>query len=383
MKKLAVIGFGVRSETLLRTYNQFDMDVSITAVYDKNPQEARKHMESAGFDIASAVFYDDVDQMLSTADVDGVVIATRCNTHTDFAVQAMKYNLPLLLEKPVAINPEQVTRLCEAGKAYQAQALVSFPLRASCLCQLAKQIVDSGELGEIQHVQAVNNVSYGRVYYKSWYRDEGITGGLFLQKATHDLDCVNYLLHGNKPVSLCAMQSKQIFKGDMAAGITCDQCEKNKTCTESTYVIRHRCLSDDPYGNGCSFAVDTGNHDSASVLIEYANGLHAVYTQNFFARKGAAKRGIRLLGYKGTLEFDWVTGECHVYNHMNDQKAVYTIDDNNLNHYGGDKLLCENFLQIMQGGESLAPLNAGILSAHMCLQAKKSAETKQFLSIEI
>ena len=46
----------------------------------------------------------------------------------------------------------------------------------------------------------------------------------------------------------------------------------------------------------CSFAPDTGNHDSASALIAYEAGLHAVYTQHFYTRRGAAARAATLVG---------------------------------------------------------------------------------------
>ncbi|MDD4850990.1 MAG: Gfo/Idh/MocA family oxidoreductase [Gemmiger sp.] len=381
MKNLAVVGFGARAEGMLRNLNTFDLDTQVTAVVDSDPAGASQRLKSAGFDPAKATFYPDVDAMLSTASVDGVVVATNCNTHTAFALQAMKYNLPMLLEKPVAVSDEQLQALYAASKRYTAQALVSFPLRVSYLCQLAKKIIDRGEIGQVQHVEAFNNVSYGRVYYKSWYRDDAITGGLFLQKATHDLDCINYLLPGRKPVQLCAMESKQIFKGTMPAGLTCERCEKYHTCPESTLVLKNDYHNEDPGGNGCSFAVDTGNHDSASVLVRYSDGMHAVYTQNFYARKSAAKRGQRLIGFDGTLEFDWVTGDCVVHYHKDLQTARYHIDDNALYHYGGDKALCENFVSILHGGQSVAPLYDGILSAHMCLQARKSAQTCQFMAL--
>ncbi|MEK0313207.1 Gfo/Idh/MocA family oxidoreductase [Cohnella sp. 56] len=74
--------------------------------------------------------------------------------------------------------------------------------------------------GEIEHVQAVDNVPYGSVYFHNWYRDERETGGVFLQKATHDFDCINHLI-GLKPVSVCAVKSKQIFKGDKPEGLYC------------------------------------------------------------------------------------------------------------------------------------------------------------------
>lgn len=382
MMNVGVIGFGARAEGVISNFRQFEMDAKVSAVYDTNPEAAKQKLKNLGYNLDEVTFYEDLDDMLQNGKLDGVMVATNCDTHTDLAIKVMSYQLPMFLEKPVAINIEQIRKLQEAAKTYEKEAVVSFPLRVSTLCQLAKEIIDSGKLGTIEQVQAVNNVAYGRVYYHDWYRNDVLTGGLFLQKSTHDLDYINYLL-GLEPKMICAMESKQIFTGDKEAGLTCSKCEEYKTCTESPYSLKHHQFGEASYGEGCSFAVDTGNHDSASVIVKYETGMHIVYTQNFFVRKDAGKRGARLIGYKGTLEFDWITGELKVFHHMEQKIETHLIKNNHLYHYGGDKVLCENFIEVMKGaGKSKAPLEAGIQSALMCLYAKESAKTNQFYEIK-
>lgn len=379
---IGIIGMGARSEGLIKNFVEFDMGVAVTSIYDKDQEGAKNRLIGAGFDASKVNFFDDMHEMLEEGNLDGVIIGTNCNTHTDIAVEVMKYNIPMLLEKPVAINFEQIRKLEEASKNYKAEAVVSFPLRVSHLAQLAKEIIDSGKLGTIEHVQAINNVTYGRVYYKDWYRDASVTGGLFLQKATHDLDCINYLLN-KQPINLCAMASKQIFTGEKEPGLVCSKCPEYKTCPESPYVLKHQHFGEESYGEGCSFAKDTENHDSASIIVKYDTGMHSVYTQNFFVRKDAGKRGARLMGYNGTLEFDWLTGELKVFSHTMPKVETHIIQNSHLNHYGGDKVLCENFIEVMAGtAKSKAPLNSGILSAKMCLYAEKSSKTNQFYDIK-
>lgn len=379
--EICVVGFGSRAEGMLRNFNTFEMGVTLTGVVDTDEKGAKKRIEGAGFDVSKVTFFEDIDEMLVKMKPDGVVISTRCNVHADMAIQVMKHNIPILIEKPVAISDEQLTRLEAASVSFEADSVVSFPLRYSDLCQLTKEIVDSGRIGTVEQVQAVNNVTYGRDYYKGWYRDESITGGLFLQKATHDLDYINYLL-GTKPVLIGAMASKQVFKGNKPAGLTCEKCEEYRTCTESPYTLTHKQSNSYNPANGCSFAVDTGNHDSASILTKYETGMHSVYTQNFIARKDAAKRGARLIGYKGTLEFDWITGKIKIYSHMAPRVEDYEIKDNELFHYGGDKALCENFYDVITGvAPSKATLADGILSAKMCLLAEQSSRNNQFYTI--
>lgn len=382
MLEICVIGFGARAEGLLRNFNTFEMGVSLTGVVDQKEEEAGAHIKNAGFDPGKVQFFQDIDEMLLRMKPDGVVVSTRCDSHTDIAVQVMKHSIPMLLEKPVAISRGQLDLLQGAAAGYRAETLVSFPLRVSHLCELSKEIIDSGRIGTVEQVQAVNNVTYGRVYYKDWYRNERITGGLFLQKATHDLDYINYIL-GQRPVLIGAMASKQVYKGNNPAGLTCDNCGETKSCPESPYSLKNHQYDEESFGTGCSFAVDTGNHDSASILTQYESGMHSVYTQNFIVRKDAAKRGARFIGYQGTLEFDWITGIVKVYSHTSPRNETYEVKNNHLFHYGGDKVLCENFCEVMRGSApSKAPLASGILSAGMCLLADESSRSHLFYPIE-
>jgi hypothetical protein len=129
----------------------------------------------------------------------------------------------------------------------------------------------------------------------------------------------------------------------------------------------------------CSFGVDTGNHDAASTILQYDSGMHAVYTQCFYPRRGAAKRGATLIGYKGTLSFDWYTDEVVVHHHHNARVERHRLEADGAGHHGGDSELIHDFLAILFGtGESRATLDHGLLSAQMCLMAKRSCRTNAF-----
>ena len=52
-------------------------------------------------------------------------------------------------------------------------------------------------------------------------------------------------------------------------------------------------------------------------------------------------------------------------------------------HSGGDKLLVANFIEVMEGSnKSKSPLLDGIISAKMCLSAKKSAKTNKVINFK-
>ena len=73
------------------------------------------------------------------------------------------------------------------------------------------------------------------------------------------------------------------------------------------------------------------------MIVRYESGMHAVYSQNFFARKKAARRGARLYGYLGTLEYDFVRDEIVVYDHMSDKAARIQFHTSTDGHGGGDQ----------------------------------------------
>lgn len=379
---IGVIGYGTRANRVFGMIQEHDRNIKLKAITDIRVEQVKETLKENEINTNSTAFYNNADEMLDAERLDGVLIGTRCSLHTHMALKVLKRNLPLFLEKPVATNMDDLLRLKAAGEISKSSVVVSFPLRATPLVKLVKEIIDSGKLGKIEHVQAINNVPYGGVYYHRWYRDEKETGGLFLQKATHDLDYINYLL-GLRPITICAMKSKQIFKGNRPAELYCKDCDENNTCPEGL-IKRPLSKNEKADSTMCCFAKDTGNEDSGSAIIKYETGMHVSYSQNFFARRSAALRGARLLGYKGTLEFDWVKNELKIFMHNATGVETHSIDKASLIgvHDGGDYVLTKNFIQVIKGEEeSVAPLEAGLLSTLMCLKARESAETETFQSI--
>ncbi len=234
MIRLGVVGYGRRIRHMLRVIDRFKAGTKVVAVLDPRAEELRRE---CGDELAGVTFYDDVATMCDEGQVDGVLIGTRCSLHTPYAIEVLERNLPLFLEKPVAISFEQVAALHAAAERSTSPVVVSFPLRVSAICETARQIVDSGAIGTVEQVQAVNNVPfYAGGYYHGWMRDEAETGGLWLQKATHDFDYLNYLI-GQRPVQLTAMESKTVFRGDMPAGLRCVDCWRQEECPESPYNL--------------------------------------------------------------------------------------------------------------------------------------------------
>ncbi|MEF3306477.1 Gfo/Idh/MocA family protein [Paenibacillus sp. GYB003] len=372
--KLGVIGYGGRIKHVIKSIQKEEPACVVQAIADIRPDVV---VEGRAEGVAPVPVYRTPEEMLAAEKLDGVLIGTRCSLHTEMALKVLPTGIPLFLEKPVATTMEDARRLKAGYEAGKSRVVVSFPLRATSIVRLVKEIVDSGKIGTVEHVQAVNNVPYGGVYYHYWYRDERETGGLFLQKATHDFDYINYVL-GLEPTHVCAMTSKQVFKGSKPAGLKCADCDENRTCPDSTVYGPQKTAN----WEYCSFAEDTGNEDSGSALIRYASGMHVSYSQNFFARRSAGMRGARFIGYKGTIDFDFYTNEVKVTMHHAPRTETHRFESSQ-DHFGGDAVLARSFIGLMRGeSESVSPLEDGLASALLCLKARESALTGTFQTVE-
>ena len=147
-----------------------------------------------------------------------------------------------------------------------------------------------------------------------------------------------------------------------------------RTCVESSYVVG-KLRGEDVQGDCCCFAVDTGNEDVASAMFLCEDGAIISYNQNFTVKRTAARRGCRIIGTKGSAEFDFYTGVIRHDDYAFDQTATIRIRPTGGNHFGGDRRLAQDFMNLLAGGTPSSDLLGGLRSAACCLAAKRSAET--------
>ena len=387
MIRLGVVGYGGRLHSLVKdVFRAVEPDLRVVGVVD--PDHERVCSRLTEYQPHDVAFFDSLDEMVRGARPDALAIGTRCNLHTPYAIEAARYDLPLFLEKPVAISMEQALALERAFHDSRCQVVVSFPLRVSPLCVLAREYIAQGAVGETVHITALNYVPYGTVYWEEPYRDFAITQGLFLQKATHDFDYMAYLM-GSPIVRVAAMATRgHVFAGNRPAGLVCSRCDEQETCLESPQNRRRHATSGVYSDHPCLFSVDCGsaeegtlNEDCSSALLEFASGAHGIYTQVFYARRDAATRGAIVSGYMGTVSFDWYTNELRHVRHHAPYSAVERAGEG-MSHFGGDLELGYDFIGVIKGtAVSRTPIEAGLRSVYACLAAQESAQRGRFVAV--
>ena len=377
-KKIGFLGYGLRSATMMTAFRSIEADIEVAAVADPRWEQIRAENAQDPL-FAKTQYYEDGYRMLDEQALDGVFIGTRCSLHTPLAAAVLARDLPLFLEKPVCISDEQYRTLRAAAEGRLDRAVVSFPLRVTAIVQEMKRITDSGELGEITMVQAVNNVPYGSVYYHSWYRDPRETGGLFLQKTTHDIDYIRYLI-GQTPDRVYAHREKLYFRGNKPAGLRCPDCPEYRTCCESSYVVG-KLRKEDVQGDSCCFAVDTGNEDLATATFLCPSGVIISYNQNFIVKRSAARRGCRIIGTRGSAEFDFYSGKIRRDRYDTAQTITHEFLPGKGGHFGGDEALALDFMNLLNGGKPSSSLADGLASAACCLAATHAAEEDRLVPV--
>lgn len=356
--KFAVIGHGRRSKGVLNHFRKAYPEIKVTAILDKNQELALSNLPEE--ERPGATFYNTVEELILKGKPDALLIGTQCDSHTRYAIEAAKFDIPLYLEKPVSINMEQAISLEHAFENSACKVLVSFPLRVSTLAARSKELLNNNAVGRIDHILAQNYVGYGNVYFDTWHRDFSVTQGLFLQKATHDFDYLTYLA-GAPITRVAAMASYGRLYRDTKTNV-------GNPDPNAIYLPE------------IGTPEEGMNEDSSSALLEFANGVRGVYTQVFHS-PNFHRRGATISGYRGALAFDWYENKITVNNHLNsfvdDYKATGAES-----HFGGDLRLVEAFVAMVRdGAESPTPISTGLESVYSCLAAKESAETGRFVNV--
>ena len=405
MIKIGVVGCGLQAATIASYLGVYNDDYEVVAVADINEANAKSRLAEKKANVsADCKFYANVDEFIAAKpEVDGIIIGTFCTFHTETACKLEKLGVPLYIEKPVAINQEQLKQLYNTFKNSSTPIEVSLPMRLCALTQRAKQLIDSGLVGQIHQAVGYEDTP-GEIYFSTWFRDFEKTGGMFMQKAVHDIDYIFYLT-GSKPKEVCAMRAKTYYQGDKPYDMTCGECPDKMTCpegpmayfrelgrynnvTEAVEALSNRTNPDGKVSTKrlCVFSKDIEIEDIGECIFRMESGAHVTHTQNFIARGHACRRGARFCGSKATLEIDFNNGTLALYSHRGSSVERYQVDQGKLSHYGGDKELIYDFLQTIKTGKrGRTDLIAGdgVMSTLACICARESADSASFVKIEL
>lgn len=190
LTKVGIIGIGnmgtVHANHLFQDKVQ---GATVTAVCDVNPDRLDWAKKNLSDDV---VRFEDGERLIAEADVDAVVIATPHYDHPKLAIKAFEKGLHVLVEKPAGVYTKDVRQMNEAAKSSGKVFSMMYNQRTIPLYQKLRELIQSGELGEIKRTNwIITDWFRSQSYYDSggWratWAGEG--GGVLLNQSPHQLD---------------------------------------------------------------------------------------------------------------------------------------------------------------------------------------------------
>jgi polar amino acid transport system substrate-binding protein len=139
------------------------------------------------------------DEVLDDRDVNLVVIGTRPGTHAELARKALERNKHVFVEKPLALDDEQLESVLDAASNSSGKLMVGFNRRFSPLAQRAKEFFTRHEAP----LSMLYRVNAGRIPKEHWTQNAEEGGGRIIGEVCHFIDFLQFL-SGAPPVSVFA-----------------------------------------------------------------------------------------------------------------------------------------------------------------------------------
>ncbi len=188
--RCAVIGTGGIGLEHLTSLSQCPRATAV-AVCEINPARAKEATER--FKIPRS--YSDYREVLDQADIDAVTIALPNHLHAPVAIEALKARKHVLLEKPMAMNAKEASKIIDTAMKMKRTLMVGQNQRFTRSAQMAKMLIQRGDLGDIYHARCFWLRRSGIPRIGSWFTQKKFAGGgSTFDIGVHVLDSCLHLL---------------------------------------------------------------------------------------------------------------------------------------------------------------------------------------------
>jgi predicted dehydrogenase len=309
--------------------------LKIVGVADPVPERRKYTMEYFNFD--ESMCFEDSNELAKHGKLaDAVINGTMDHQHVDSTIPLLEIGYDILLEKPFAINMQELETLERAAKKYKRKIMICHVLRYTPFYSEIKKRILNGDIGKITHIHTAEHVSYH--HYTScyvrgkWGNSKECGTSFLLAKCCHDIDLISWFMSGVKPISVDSFGGRHFFKAENApanSGTHCLlDCPIESTCDYScrklhldhpkywaAYVWPEQAYNpalnnhesrlaalmkpDHPHSR-CVWKCNNDQYDRQSVIIEFADG--TVATHNMIGNTAKPMRKLHIIGSEGEIE---------------------------------------------------------------------------------
>ena len=382
-----IVGGGHRSFTYAELALQKPEKLKIVGIADPNPFRCEKARKMFGFPKENC--FSSAHELAAVPKfADAVINGTMDHQHVETAIPLLEAGYDMLLEKPFAVNMDELEKLVSTVEKYGNKVMICHVLRYTPFYIAIKERVLAGEIGDIISINTFEHVSYHHAstsYVRGkWGRKDECKTSMLLAKCCHDLDIMMWMMGGDKPKTVSSCGSIFQFKPEMApegAGSKClVDCPHVDTCLYSAkriyidhpdrwefYVwsaledsenatIEDKInlpKGDSPYGK-CIYKSGNDVVDHQSVMINFESG--ATGTHNMIAGAARPLRRIEIVGTKGEIYGEFENNDIHILKINPEPGKEFDEEIIDLSgfvescgHGGGDVGLAEDFVSYISG----------------------------------
>jgi predicted dehydrogenase len=188
--RCAVIGAGAIGIEHLNSLSQSHRGTAV-AIAESNPARAKEACDR--FKIPRS--YSDYREVMEQADIDAVIVALPNHLHATVAIEALRARKHVLIEKPLATNAKDAAKVTDTAAKMRRTVMVAQNFRFNRHTQLAKMIIQRGDVGEIYHARCFWLRRSGIPRIGSWFTQKKYSGGgCLMDIGEHLLDTCLHLI---------------------------------------------------------------------------------------------------------------------------------------------------------------------------------------------
>ena len=198
--KIAVIGCGRISKAHFDAISKLRNKVELIAVVDVDEEKA----EAASKEYGARRYYTDTQQLWKDDEVEAVDICLPINLHAPISIKAAKAKKHVMVEKPMALTTNECDKMIAAADENDVQLMVGQSRRFSGPLRKVKEIVDSGQIGQLLHISYRLGDKMEEAV-TPWWNIPEVTGksNLLYNWGSHIIDQIIWIA-GRKPARVYA-----------------------------------------------------------------------------------------------------------------------------------------------------------------------------------
>jgi predicted dehydrogenase len=392
-RRYAMVGTGHRGSSMwgVDLVKKYSDVLEFVGLCDINPKRAAAAKELMGVECPTFTSF---DEMCGRVKPELLMVTTVDATHAEFITRALDRGLDVITEKPMVTEPDQVKEVLEAERRNKRKIVVAFNYRYAPKHQKIKEIIQAGEIGPVTSVDFswYLDTSHGADYFRRWHRLKSRSGSLWVHKATHHFDLVNWWLAAD-PVEVNAFGQLNVYgKANPYRFTHCRPCPHKKICpfyfdlTKNERLMKLYAQAEDVDGyhrDGCVFREDIDIYDTMNALVKYSNGVQMSYSLN--ASMPIEGYRIAFNGERGRLEVrdyerqPWPVAEqteAYLIKNFTGKREKIEMPDVKGGHGGGDDRLRDIIFRNAPAPEHmrLPDSRAGAMSVLTGVAARTSIE---------